>query len=186
MGAKKSKFETPYTRVGLGISHPQYCAWNKMMARCYNPRDPQYRHYGGRGIRVAEEFFNMQTYVDYLGPKPGPEYSVDRIDVDGHYEPGNVRWATKETQSINQRLITLRNKSGMCGVSWKKEIGKWACNISIKRVLKHLGYYSDLIEAAYVYNQAALEYHGPDVKQNPIPEEWLRQYLRDKGISDAL
>lgn len=76
--------------------HPLFITWQGIKARCFSPSNGQYKYYGGRGITMCDEWVNdMYAFVDYVGPKPGPEYTVDRIDSDGNYEPGNVRWATK-------------------------------------------------------------------------------------------
>lgn len=86
--------------------HPHYARWYNMVRRCTNPSDPNYRHYGSRGISVCEEWrtpANFYRYLDeVLGPCPGT-YSLDRIDVDRDYEPGNVRWASKLEQYRNRR-----------------------------------------------------------------------------------
>lgn len=81
-----------------------YLAWHDAKHRCFNPRNKQYRNYGGRGITMAAEWVNdVAAFLAHIGPAPGPEYSVDRINNDGHYEPGNVRWATPQEQRANQR-----------------------------------------------------------------------------------
>lgn len=83
---------------------PEYKAWIAMRQRCANPRASGYRHYGGRGIRVCDEWeHSFAAFLECVGPRPSPEHSIDRIDVDGHYEPGNVRWATINEQASNRR-----------------------------------------------------------------------------------
>jgi hypothetical protein len=75
-----------------------------MKRRCLSPKDWQWKDYGGRGIRVCDEWMNdFRKFFKDIGPKPDPDYSIDRIDVDGHYEPGNVRWATAIVQANNRR-----------------------------------------------------------------------------------
>jgi len=72
--------------------------------RCHNPRNPSYHNYGGRGIFVAQEWRDdFLTFYAAIGDRPGPEYSLDRIDNNRGYEPGNVRWATIQMQSVNKR-----------------------------------------------------------------------------------
>lgn len=75
-----------------------------MKQRCHNPNQPHYGRYGGRGIQVCERWRNSfaDFYAD-MGDPPGPGYSLDRIDNNGNYEPGNVRWATLAEQRKNQR-----------------------------------------------------------------------------------
>jgi hypothetical protein len=77
-----------------------------MMTRCYNPNFKGYRHYGGRGITVYPKWHKFPAFRDYLDTvlgKPPKGYSLDRIDPDGNYEPGNVRWASAKEQANNQR-----------------------------------------------------------------------------------
>ncbi len=68
--------------------------------RCENPGHPSYLDYGGRGIQF--KFSDLKEFMDELGPRPSLEHSVDRIDNDGNYEPGNIRWATVEEQLANR------------------------------------------------------------------------------------
>ncbi len=83
---------------------PEHRAWLEMKRRCYNSNRPGWQNYGGRGIRVCDQWLNsFQQFLKDLGPKPDPTYSLDRINNDGNYEPGNCRWANKQTQARNQR-----------------------------------------------------------------------------------
>jgi hypothetical protein len=88
------------------IDHPLYDRWRGMKTRCNNPNHEAYHRYGGRGIKMCGRWYSFAAYVDdinsILGPQPGPEYSIDRIDNDGDYTPTNVRWATQRVQSQNQ------------------------------------------------------------------------------------
>jgi len=73
--------------------------------RCSNPRDKAFKYYGARGIEFR--FKSFEEFVEALGPWPGPGYSVDRKNNDGHYEPGNVKWSTKSEQMRNRRGVKL-------------------------------------------------------------------------------
>jgi hypothetical protein len=85
---------------------PEFRAWCSMKGRCYVETNEKYPIYGGRGIRVHEDWINdFQAFYDHVGPKPEARYSLDRIDVNGNYEPGNVRWATPSEQRLNQRRM---------------------------------------------------------------------------------
>lgn len=91
--------------------------WRNMIERCYNPSNDSYHTYGRRGIRVCaewrESFEAFQAYVDSeLGPRPTPEHSIDRIDNDCHYEPGNLRWATPVQQQRNRTINVLYAYNG--------------------------------------------------------------------------
>jgi len=85
----------------------EYNIWKGMKKRCSNPKTPAYKDYGGRGIRVCDEWIKSFTsFFESVGPRPSLEFTLDRINNDGNYEPGNVRWATKIQQANNTR----RNK----------------------------------------------------------------------------
>lgn len=88
--------------VGLKTSS-EYNSWRSMKQRCNDPNHEHYDRYGGRGITVCEAWSqSFETFLAYVGRKPAHGYSIDRIDNDGNYEPGNVRWATKKEQARNQ------------------------------------------------------------------------------------
>lgn len=95
-------------------SHLLYDTWYGMMVRCHNPRNKAYRNYGARGIKVHEPWHDIGRFIAdieaSIGPRPEgkypsgkPLYSLDRIDNNGNYEPGNVRWATASQQVTNTR-----------------------------------------------------------------------------------
>jgi hypothetical protein len=82
----------------------EYTSWRGMKKRCYNETNASFKHYGARGIKVCERWFNsFENFLEDVGPKPAKDFSIDRIDVNGNYEPGNVRWADAETQAQNRR-----------------------------------------------------------------------------------
>jgi hypothetical protein len=83
---------------------PEYSIWEKMKRRCNNPNDTAFANYGGRGITVCERWReSFESFYTDVGPRPSTKHSIDRIDVNGNYEPSNVRWATATEQVRNRR-----------------------------------------------------------------------------------
>ncbi len=86
------------------VKTPEYAIWGSMKGRCLNPQDSNYPSWGGRGIKVHPEWVtDFTAFLRYIGPRPTPQHSLDRYpDKNGNYEPGNVRWATKQEQTDNR------------------------------------------------------------------------------------
>lgn len=83
---------------------PEYKAWSEAKQRCHNPNNGKYKWYGARGIAVYDGWRNdFVAFYDHIGPKPSPDYELDRIDNDRGYEPGNVRWVPKSVNVRNRR-----------------------------------------------------------------------------------
>jgi hypothetical protein len=97
----------------------EYAAWSKMKSRCYNKNCPKWESYGGRGIKVCDRWLHdAKQFVEDMGPRPGSEYSVERIDVNGDYEPSNCKWILMKDQGKNKRntgrFIKEANALGVC------------------------------------------------------------------------
>ena len=81
----------------------EYTAWGNMKGRCLDTKNREYPNYGGRGIKICERWLAFENFIADLGLKPTPEHSLDRIDVNGPYEPGNVKWSSRKEQNNNKR-----------------------------------------------------------------------------------
>lgn len=97
-----------------GLSrHELYGTWAMIIERCCNPAIKNYHRYGGRGIQMHGPWFDVATFIEEIereiGPRP-PGTSIDRINNDGNYEPGNLRWATPIEQAANRRPRTAARR----------------------------------------------------------------------------
>ena len=93
--------------------HPLYDTWNSMRKRCKNPRSPNFKYYGGRGIKVCERWESFENWMDDMGPRPDPKYRLVRLDLAGDYEPSNCKWGARgEEGTVNRRGREFALKSG--------------------------------------------------------------------------
>jgi len=127
----------------------EYRCWQNLKTRCLNRKYKQYSDYGGRGIKVCDRWKDsFENFYKDMGPKPGPNYSIDRINNDGNYEPGNCRWGTCEEQRINQR--PCRKKSNLpVGVS--KSRNRFQAQISYQGKKIYIGIFDDAQTASEEY-----------------------------------
>lgn len=109
---QRERSKAANTTHGAFYSHPaEYRAWSEAKRRCFNANAKCYPRYGGRGITMCDEWkSDFSAFLRDLGPRPTPEHSLDRIDNNGDYRPGNCRWATAKEQNRNKRsnrLVTI-------------------------------------------------------------------------------
>jgi hypothetical protein len=129
---------------------PIYDVWANMKARCYNPKSTQYKRYGDRGIKICDEWVNnFEAFYEYMGQAP-EGLTIDRINNDGNYEPGNVRWANRTAQCINRSKFNENRSTGHRNVyMFGARQSKKRYTVRFHRECKpiYLGYFSTLKEA---------------------------------------
>lgn len=140
--------------------HPLYKTHENILQRCNNVAHRDYKNWGGRGIKVCNKwqgrdgFFN---FVKDMGDKPTSKHTVDRIDNDKGYSPENCRWATRREQTLNSR-IRRTNTSGVKGISWHKQTGKWRPRLTVNYKSISIGLFDSLEEAKEARERAELNY----------------------------
>ena len=105
---------------------PEFKVWLSMRARCLCKTHKQYAAYGGRGISVCERWMDaFENFYADMGPRPSCQYSIDRINNDGNYEPDNCRWATRKQQQRNTRTVRPLTHDGLtlCVSEWAERLG---------------------------------------------------------------
>lgn len=91
---------------------PEYDIWRAIIRRCENPKDPNYKNYGGRGIGICKKWRDsFHAFLVDVGQRPEPKLTLDRINNNGNYEPGNIRWATRQQQYLNSRSYLNRREA---------------------------------------------------------------------------
>lgn len=105
-----------------GAYLPEYETWQSVRTRCNGKTGLRLKYYNSKGIKVCERWDSFEYFLADMGNRPSPDHSIDRIDADGNYEPGNCRWATRAEQANNttrNRNVTFR------GIT--KTLSQWAC-----------------------------------------------------------
>lgn len=153
---------------------PEWYAWCGMRQRCMNANTKAFKDYGGRGIKVADEWLDFERFFADVGAKPGPDYSLERIDNNGPYAPGNVRWATRLEQAQNKRNNRHITANGMTKsmAEWARDLG---CNPAA--ILARIG--------AGMSPQAAVTTPIPERPNAKLTAEQARQIFRCKGKTSA-
>jgi hypothetical protein len=133
-----------------------YKIYRGMLNRCYLPTIEAYANYGGRGITVCDAWRNSyEAFRDWaLANGYADDLTIDRKEVDGHYEPSNCQWIPKGIQQRNKRAM---GTTGYVGVSHCKQTGRWIAMIKVNGKQKNLGRYSTPVQAAQARNQYILD-----------------------------
>jgi len=134
---------------------PVWRSWQSMKSRCNNKKLKSYKDYGGRGITFCTRWDKFENFIADMGPRPSLNYSIDRIDNDGNYEPSNCRWATRQQQTRNKR-IGKNNKSGIIGVYRAAKSWRAVIKFSGNRLSLYQG--PDFFEACCARKNAELRY----------------------------
>lgn len=150
-----------------------YSIFYDMKGRCYNKNDTTYKYYGEKGVKVCSEWLEDQTSFFEWALENGysDNLTIDRINVEGNYEPSNCRWTTQLQQNCNMRMLST-NTSGYVGISrakqWKSEY--WRAVISINNKTKTIGYSKTKKEALDLRNEF--------IKNNNLPQK-IQEYKND-------
>jgi hypothetical protein len=145
-------------RDGFPSNYPaEYEIWFGIKQRLFNKNCPAYKNYGGRGLTMQSEWVDdFKTFIKDVGARPSPKLTLDRIDNNKGYIRGNIRWADRSQQMMNQR-IRCTNTSGCKGVH-KSVDGKWKASIGIGYQKIHLGTFKLKTDAIKARRIAEKEY----------------------------
>lgn len=123
---------------------PIKASYKSAKQRCQNPKNPSFCNYGGRGIEFR--FNSLKDFENCLGKKPDSSFTVERLNNDGHYENGNIVWASK-TKQVNNRRLFKNNSSGIKGIHYKSTHNAWVARAGIKYKRITLYHGKDFFEA---------------------------------------
>lgn len=105
---------------------PEYPVWRRMLRRCYNKNCFEYKNYGGRGIRVCDQWLiNFKQFFQDMGSRPTPLHCIERLDNNGNYEPSNCAWSDRVSQNNNKRdnIVIELDGERMTIAEWSRKIG---------------------------------------------------------------
>lgn len=159
--SKLQRYGNPFVEIKVygenRTMHPLYAIYKNMKSRCLNTKNPDYKHYGGRGITICKEWLGTKGFSTFITDMGMPEkgLTLDRKDNNLEYSKINCRWATREVQNLNQR-----KRNANPGVNFNKARQKWIAVLKRNKIVKHYSYHltKDLaiqarLEAENIYNQ---------------------------------
>jgi hypothetical protein len=136
--------------------HLLYKTWRNIIARTSNRKHTYYHNYGERGIEVCARWRGIDGFLNFIedvGEKPSTNHTLDRIDNDGNYEPGNVKWSTRFEQAANRR-----NNCSCVGVNYIESSGMWRAGIKINYIYHNLGNHETFERAVAARKAAEVKY----------------------------
>jgi hypothetical protein len=116
------------TKHGESHKTPEYYIWKSMRQRCNTLTYKSFNYYGGRGIKVCDRWNNYSNFIKDMGRRPTPKHQLDRINVNGNYEPNNCRWITQTENANNKRNNTMLT---YCGIT--DTLPNWSRRLDIKQ-----------------------------------------------------
>lgn len=139
---------------------PEYNCYHHMIKRCYDKNNSAYQYYGARGIKVCDRWLeSFENFYEDMGDRPSSQYSIDRIDNNGNYEPNNCRWSTQSEQVINSRRILSKS-----GYKYIHNTGK--------------GYRVEVLRLGNRRQSLVIKDINDAVK---LRDEWISEYEKDKN-----
>ena len=128
-GCIRSEMNTERLTVH-GMTHsPENAVWRCMKQRCYNPNNKEFHNYGSRGIKVCDRWLeSFNNFIEDMGERPTHKHSIERINNNKGYSPGNCKWATMKEQSRNKRETKFFTIDGI-----KKPLVDWCDTLGMKR-----------------------------------------------------
>ena len=146
-------------RARRGIERlAEYHVWRNMKRRCTDCKHPQWKDYGGRGIAVCDRWLrSFQDFLSDVGRRPSADLTLDRIDNDGNYEPGNCRWATWSQQAANRRPSlgqTRVTRTRYANVYRRRDCNRWRVIIAREGHKFSRGQFRTALEAALARDDA--------------------------------
>lgn len=143
--------------------HPDYSRWLSMKQRCQNPNSCNYHRYGAKGITVHPSFEDFSVFANYIAKLPNygnPLLSLDRVDGTEGYIPGNLRWATRNTQNANQQY-SGKGANKYTGVNWNTTHKRWIARVNLEG--------KTLLSKVCLTQEDALEVRNQFIKDNNVP-----------------